>query len=52
MNSPWQISLTVPKDQVEDVEQALLGLAPADEPPGLSSFEIDGTPDWQVDAAE
>jgi ribosomal protein L11 methyltransferase len=48
--SGCQISLVVAKEETDTVELALASMAPVDEPPGLSSFEIPGELEWQVDA--
>jgi len=48
--SGCQISMVVAKEETDAAEQALASMAPIDEPPGLSSFEIPGELEWQVDA--
>ncbi len=48
--SGWQLSTTVPKSDVGSIEAAILTLCPQDDPPAIASFEIEGTPNWQIDA--
>jgi ribosomal protein L11 methyltransferase len=50
MGKGCQVRVIVDRDLTNTIEGILSGLAPADEPPGLSSFEIPGDPHWQVDA--
>jgi ribosomal protein L11 methyltransferase len=50
MNAGCQVRVIVDRDLTDTIEEILARLAPPDEMPGLSSFEIPNDPRWQVDA--
>ncbi|TDI58234.1 MAG: 50S ribosomal protein L11 methyltransferase [Alphaproteobacteria bacterium] len=50
MSASCQVRVIVDRDLTDRIEEILAGLAPPDEVPSLSSFEIPDDPRWQVDA--
>ncbi len=50
MSAGCQVRVIVDRDLTDSIEEILVELAPPDEMPGVSSFEIPNDPRWQVDA--